>query len=295
MTPQVHDPSEVGTVPGAGASSAAPGGHAEPAPGDRRRRMRLPPAAVRGLAGALLFFAAAEAFTRLEIVDPRYLPYASTVVEQMVELLGDGDFLGEVWATLYGWMLALGLAIAIGVSLGILLGSSDVTYRATSAVVEVMRPIPAVALIPLAILVWGSGTLTKVILVTYATVWPILYNTIYGVHDVDAVAVESARAFGLRRRAILRRVVFPSAAPFVLTGIRISASIGLIVIVGTELVAGTTNGIGAYILAVGAAGDDVDVVLAGAAIAGLLGVVINMAFGALDRRAFAWAHRGGAS
>ena len=66
-------------------------------------------------------------------------------------------------------------------------------------------------------------------------------------------------------------------------------------IVGTELVAGTATGIGAYILAVGAAGEDVDVVLAGAAIAGLLGVVINMAFGALDRRAFAWAHRGGAA
>jgi NitT/TauT family transport system permease protein len=266
---------------------------AGPGPRGLWRGIPLPPAAKRALLGALLFFAAAEVFTRLEVVDPRYLPYASTVVAQMVELLGDGTFLRDVWATLYAWMLALGLAIAIAVPLGILLGSSNVTYRATAAVIEVMRPIPAVALIPLAILVWGSGTVTKVILVTYATVWPILYNTIYGVHDVDAVAVDSARAFGLRRGAIVRRVVFPSAAPFVLTGIRISASIGLIVIVGTELVAGTTNGIGAYILAVGAAGENVDVVLAGAAIAGLLGVIINIALGALDRRAFAWAHRTG--
>jgi NitT/TauT family transport system permease protein len=255
----------------------------------------LPPAAVRGLAGALMFFAVAEAFTRLEIVDPRYLPYASTVVERMVELLADGAFLGEVWATLYGWTLALALATAIAVPLGIVLGSSSVTYRATSAVIEFMRPIPPVVLIPLAVLVWGSGTATKVILVAYATVWPILYNTIYGVHDVDAVAVESARVFGLRRAAIVRRVVFPSAAPFVLTGIRISASIGLIVIVGTELFAGTSDGIGAYILAVGTSGEDVETVLAGAAIAGLLGVLINIAFGALDRRTFAWAHQGGAT
>jgi NitT/TauT family transport system permease protein len=249
---------------------------------------------VRGVAGAVLVFVAAEIFTRLEIVDPQYLPHASTVVARMVDLLGDGEFMGEFWATFYGWVIALAIAIGIAVPLGILLGSSRITYRATSAVVEVMRPIPAVALIPLAILVWGSGTVTKVILVTYATVWPILYNTIYGVHDVDAVAVESARAFGLSRSAILRRIVFPSAAPLVMTGIRISASIGLIVIVGTELVAGTSSGIGAYILAVGSSGNGTDIVLAGAAIAGLLGVIVNMLFSAVDRRAFAWAHRGGA-
>jgi NitT/TauT family transport system permease protein len=253
---------------------------------------RVLPPALRGVVGAIGFFIVVEAFTRLEIVDPQYLPYASSVVGEMAGLLTEGAFLEEVWATLYGWALALALAVAIAVPLGIAFGSSEVTYRAASALIEVMRPIPAVALIPLAILVWGSGTTTKVILVTYATVWPILYNTIYGVHDVDAVAVESARAFGLSRAATLRRVVFPSAAPFVLTGVRISASIGLIVIVGTELVAGTSAGIGAYILAVGQGGETIDVVLAGAAIAGLLGVVINSGLGALDRRWFAWAHRG---
>lgn len=289
MASPAQDPATTRPAPGPRIAPVAERAH-----GPRRRWRwgpRIPASAVRGLGGAVAFFVAAEAFTRAEIVDPKYLPYASTVVRRMAELLGDGAFMSQVWATLYGWAMALGLAIAIAVPLGMALGSSSVTYRATSAVIEVMRPIPAVALIPLAVLVWGSGTLTKVILVAYATVWPILYNTIYGVHDVDAVAVESARAFGLGRLAILRRVVFPSAAPFVLTGIRISASIGLIVIVGTELVAGTSNGIGAYILAVGTAGNDVDVVLAGAAVAGLLGVLVNIGFGALDRRLFAWAHR----
>lgn len=267
-------------------------GRARRAPGRRARKGNGPSAAVLGLVGGLAFFLLAEGFTRLEIIDPRYLPYATTVIGSMGDLLVDGEFMGEVWATVYGWMLSLGLAILIAVPLGIALGSSRATYRATSAVIEVMRPIPPVALIPLAILVWGSGTVTKVILVTYATVWPILQNTIYGVHDVDPVAVDSARAFGLRRLAILRRVVFPSTAPFVLTGIRISASIGLIVIVGTELLSGSSSGIGSYILAVGAAGDQVDVVLAGAAIAGVLGVLINIVFNAIDQRGFGWAHRG---
>jgi NitT/TauT family transport system permease protein len=261
----------------------------------KRRRWRLAASSrlARGSIGGLTFLALAEALTRLEIVDSRYLPHASTVVGRMVELSGDGAFMLELWATLYAWMLSTALAALIGASLGLLLGSSSVTYRATSAVIEVMRPIPAVALIPLAVLVWGQGTLMKVILVTFATVWPILYNTIYGVHGVDPVNLETARAFGLPRRAILRHVVFPSAAPFVLTGIRISASIGLIAIVGTELVATTTNGIGSYIFRVSVAGEQMDVVLATAAIAGLLGVVINWLLGVLERRAFAWSVRGG--
>ena len=75
----------------------------------------------------------------------------------------------------------------------------------------------------------------KVILVAYATTWPILFNTVYGVHDVDPVAVQTARCFGLKHAAILWHINLPSAAPFIFTGIRISASIGLIVVIGAEL------------------------------------------------------------
>ena len=78
----------------------------------------------------------------------------------------------------------------------------------------------------------------KVILVAYATIWPILFNTVYGVHDVDPDrGPNRAAASGLKRGAILRRINLPSAAPFIFTGIRISASIGLIVVVASELLA----------------------------------------------------------
>jgi NitT/TauT family transport system permease protein len=276
----------------AGPDPAAPAmrSGAGTAPGARSRRApaRVPTRLWRGLLGIALFLALAEAVTRAQLVDATYLPPATTILGRIAELLTTGSFLGEVGATLLAWAIGLGIAIGIAVPLGILLGSSNLAYRMSSVVVELMRPIPAVALIPLAILVWGQGLEMKVVLVAYATVWPILYNTIYGVHDVDPVAVETARSFGARRPSILRRVTLPSAAPFVFTGIRVAASIGLIVVVGAELLAGAANGIGTFILIQGSNGDRADLVLAGAAVAGILGVLIDLSLRAVERRLFAW-------
>jgi NitT/TauT family transport system permease protein len=233
-----------------------------------------------------------EFITSLELVPAIYLPRASTVVYRMIELLQDPKFLNNVLATLHAWAIGLALAALISVPVGILIGTSDLAYRMTAPLIEFMRPIPSVALIPLGILLWGQGFLMKVILVTYATTWPILFNTVYGVHDVDPIAIQTARCFGMKRMAVLRRISLPSAAPFIFTGIRISASIGLIVVVGTELLASAESGIGSYILFVSSSGGHMDSVLAGAAIAGIVGVLINWVLGLVDRRAFAWRYLG---
>jgi NitT/TauT family transport system permease protein len=246
----------------------------------------------RGIAGIIIFFLLAELVTRLELVPPIYLPRASTVVWRMLELIQDASFLRQVAATLRAWAAGLALAILISVPLGMLIGTSELAYKAISPLIEFMRPIPSVALIPLAILLWGQGFAMKVILVAYATAWPILFNTVYGVHDVDPIAVDTARCFGLRPTAVLRRISLPSAAPFIFTGVRISASIGLIVVVGAELLASADTGIGSYILFVSANGGQMDSVLAGAAIAGIVGALINTTLAAIDRRAFGWRYMG---
>jgi NitT/TauT family transport system permease protein len=247
---------------------------------------------VRITLGIVAFLLVAEFVTRLELVPPIYLPRASTVVLRILELSLDPKFLGNVAATVYAWSIGLSLATLICVPLGILLGSSHLAHQMSAPLVEFMRPIPSVALIPLGILLWGQGLPMKVILVAYATAWPILLNTIYGVHDVDPVAVQTARCFGLGRGAILWRINLPSAAPFVFTGIRISASIGLVVVVAAELLASADSGIGSYILYVSTSGGHMDSVLAGAAIAGIVGVLINGILGLIDRHAFAWRHLG---
>jgi NitT/TauT family transport system permease protein len=248
--------------------------------------------ALRVVLGIIIFFLILEFVTRLELVPPIYLPRASTVVRRMVELLQDPKFLRHVLATLHAWAVGLALATLISVPIGILIGTSELTYKMTSPLIEFMRPIPSVALIPLGILLWGQGFSMKVILVAYAATWPILFNTVYGVHDVDPIAVQTARCFGLKQTAILRRICLPSAAPFIFTGIRISAAIGLIVVIGAELLASADSGIGSYILFVSLNGGQMDSVLAGAAIAGIIGAMINSALGLVDRRFFGWRYLG---
>jgi NitT/TauT family transport system permease protein len=248
--------------------------------------------ALRVVLGIFIFFLILEFVTRLELVPPIYLPRASTVVRRMAELLQDPKFLSHVLATLHAWVVGLALAALISVPLGILIGTSELTYKMSSPLIEFMRPIPSVALIPLAILLWGQGFSMKVILVAYAATWPILFNTVYGVHDVDPIAVETARCFGLKQTAILRRICLPSAAPFIFTGIRISAAIGLIVVIAAELLASTDSGIGSYILFVSLNGGQMDSVLAGAAVAGIIGAMSNGVLGLIDRYLFGWRYLG---
>lgn len=247
-------------------------------------RMRV----VRGLAGVVVLFALIEGFTRLELVSPQYLPYATTVLERMGNQLGDGAFLSDVLSTLVTTVLGLALAIAIAVPLGIALGSSERAYRMSSGVIEFLRPVPAVAFIPLAILVWGQGLEMKLILVTFAAQWPILFNTIYGTHGVDPVAKATARSFGFGRLAVLMRVSLPSTLPFISVGIRISAPIALVVAVAVELIASTDTGIGAYMIRVGSRGTHADYVYAAVVYAGLLGLLLNRLLDAGERRFLGW-------
>ncbi|MGY1812298.1 ABC transporter permease [Blastococcus sp. SYSU D00820] len=257
----------------------------------RRRRASLSRLAY-GLAGTLGILAIAELASRTGLIDPEFLPPVSTVLGRAVELGGDTAFLADVGSTLLAWGLALLVATVIAVPCGVALALSKLGYTASSPVINALRPIPGVALIPLAILVWGNGLGMKVGLTVFSIVWPILFNTMYGVHDVDPVAKETARSFGMRRLRLLRHVILPSAAPFILTGIRVAASVAFIVVVGTELFAGTRDGIGAFLLANTSGGGDLATTMAGAFWAGALGLIINVVLARIDHRFFRWTRRG---
>ena len=128
----------------------------------------------------------------------------------------------------------------------------------------------------------------KLALIVYASVWPILFNAIYGVHDVDPVAKETARSFGFGRVSILIRVSLRSAAPFIYTGIRVAAAVALILAISAELLAGGSQGIGTFIL-IAQQGGERDVVYASTIVAGLLGWLINWGLVLGERRLLGWA------
>jgi NitT/TauT family transport system permease protein len=246
------------------------------------------PRLVRGIVGVAIAFAILEALTRAELVNPRYLPPASAVLAATARIVVDLEFLGDVAATLAAWALGLGLAILIAVPLGLVLGSSRRSYLAAATAIDFLRPIPSVALIPLAILVFGRGLDMKVALIVYASTWPILFNAIYGVRQVDPVATETARVFGFGRVGVLWLAILPSALPFIATGIRVAAAIALILAISAELIAGGSSGIGTWMLIQSQAGSRREEVYAGIVVAGILGLAINAVLVMVERRLFFW-------
>ncbi|WP_327657892.1 ABC transporter permease [Streptomyces sp. NBC_00483] len=250
--------------------------------GRGRRDARL------GILGVLLAFGVCEAVSRAGIVRREYLPPASDILARSVELAGDSVFLDGVAATLRAWVLGLALACAIAVPAGLLLGSVPVVDAAVRAIVEFLRPLPSVALIPLVSLLLGSGTETEVALVTYASVWPILFNTMYGLGESEPLAKDTLRAFGFGRGAVLLRVELVGAAPFIAAGIRISAAVALVVAVATELLSGFGEGLGIFIAQAQQATDGNRDVLAGVVWAGVLGLLINGVLVWGERRLFPW-------
>jgi NitT/TauT family transport system permease protein len=139
--------------------------------------------------------------------------------------------------------------------------------------------------------VLGPGLRMNITLVVYAAIWPVLFNTIYGLDDVDPVAKETLRAFGFGPLAVIRRVSLPAAAPFIATGIRIASSITIIVSIATGVLTGRIdgNGIGAFIADANTAGD-INPVLAAALWAGVLGLGLNELLLWAERRLLPW-HR----
>ena len=237
-------------------------------------------------AGLLAVIAAFELLSRSSLINSRFFPPISEMIGRLVEEAGTSGFWSAVGNTLQGWALGLAIACAIAVPLGILIGSTPLLYRALRGVIEFLRPIPSVALIPLAVLVYGSGLESKVFLAAFASTWPLLMQTLYGVQDVDPVATDTARSFGFSRGARLVRVTLPSAVPYIATGIRISAAVALILVVTAELVIGSP-GLGRQIN-LARQGGNVELMYALILATGLLGMAVNAVFTRVEHRVLHW-------
>ena len=235
----------------------------------------------------MVLFVALELLTRAELVTPEYLPPASEILVETMSLFGRSVFWTALWATMQACLIGLGLATLVAVPIGIVLGLSKWAHKVVITIVELLRPIPSVALIPLAILVYGRGTEMRVALVLYATVWPILFNTIYGMHNVDTIGADTARVFGMGRVKTVLRVHLRAASPFIFTGVRIAASVALILAVSTEIVAGGANGLGIELQLARELGD-LKLSYAFTIVTGLVGLAMHFCFAAIERRKFAW-------
>lgn len=245
-----------------------------------------------GILGTVGFLALWQFVVAFRLLPRNNLPSAVDTLIRSFGLLTDASFLANVGSTVLVSFIGLGIAFVIAVPLGLLLGISNTAYALTSTVVELLRPLPPIAFVPLAVLIAGQGTEMKAAIVALGCLWPLLTNVIHGVHETDSTAKSTGRSFGWSRWTVVWRVVWPSAVPALITGVRVTVSISLILCVGAEYIGGATEGLGSWLLQESMQPEGMESVTAGVIIAGLLGVVVNAIVAWLDRRYAAWARRG---
>lgn len=252
----------------------------------RRAAARRTAAFVDPLVGVALVLGSLELLSRTDVLSRTWFPPISTIFGEFFHVLTTGHFWTAVVDTLDSWVLAVAIDCAVGISLGILIGTSEIAYRALRPVLEFLRPLPSIALIPFVVLIIGRTLTMKVLIIVLGSVWPMLLQTMYGVRDVDPMAMDTARSYGLGRTSRLLRVTLPSMAPFLATGLRITASLALLINVITELVGGG-SGLGNEISVYQQSGATVTMYAYMLSI-GLLGWGINIILSALERRALPW-------
>jgi ABC-type nitrate/sulfonate/bicarbonate transport system permease component len=235
----------------------------------------------------LLIFAVAAWEIGALLVDNNVFPTVPAFLDAARVDLFTPDFWSAVGLTLAGWGLGLAAAVVVAIPAGLLIGLSTTLDVATRISISFLQAIPSIVLLPLVVLVLGTTLEMKVVLVGIAALWPLLIHSIYGVREVDHVAKETAYSYHMSRGTRTLFLYFPSAGAFVATGLRISATIGLMVCLGAEVLS-SAPGIGQQILLRGSNGADPASAFVFFIAAAILGMIISMVFRRIEHAALFW-------
>lgn len=238
------------------------------------------------VAGVLVLLGIWQAVTAAGGIPSGDLP----TMAEALRALGHAATAGTLWplvgSTLETWAIGLGIAVGGGVALGLVIASIVPLRQALGGVIEFLRPVPAVAVIPLSVVIFGVGLKSAVFLVVVGSLWPVLIQTIAGVRAVDPLALETASVYGLPTRHVYRFVRLPSALPMILVGARLSSAIALILAVTAELIIGSP-GLGQAI-DVAQQGADLPLMYGLIVASGMLGYLLNLGMEAAGRALAPW-------
>ena len=227
-------------------------------------------------------------FSALYLVHIPTWPPVTRIFQAWWENIADGTLIGHLFATLWRQMLGYGLAVILGIVLGLAMGYYRPLYNLFEPLVEVLRPIPGPAYLPILVLFVGIGHEMKVVLILLASFFPILLNTFSGVRAIDPVQFDTARTLGLTTFQTFRELVLPAASPQILTGMRISLAISLILAILGEMIV-SNDGLG-YFTLLAQRTFKVPEMYAGIFTLALFGYVLNRVFLTIESRLIAW-HR----
>lgn len=220
------------------------------------------------------------------VVNTPTFPDLSRVLHAFFKLLGNGTLVSAFGQSLERLFIGFGISCVLGVLIGAAMGYFSAVNRLLDPLVEMLRPIPSPAYIPMAILFFGIGSEMKIVIVVFSCIFPILLNTFAGVRNVDQVALDTGRSLGLNNLQIIRKILIPASSPYIMTGMRISVSVALIVTVIAEMVAGN-SGIG-YLLIEQQQTFQIPQMYASVIGLAVVGFTLNKSFSFIEHRAMRW-------
>ncbi|RKT07416.1 NitT/TauT family transport system permease protein [Streptomyces sp. 3211.6] len=287
----VRDPARPARPAGARPEPAAAPGPAKPAA--PARRAAWAPAVLRRLRAGLLRSAAVlallalwEAAPRLGLVDATFLPPFSEVARAWWGLLADGQLGEHTRASLTRSFGGFAIAVLIAVPLGLLIGWYRPVAVFLGPLLELFRNTAALALLPVFVLLLGIGETSKVSIVVYACVWPVLLNTISAVGNADPTLVRLARSMDLSTPRLFQKVILPASVPAVFTGIRLAGAVSILVLVAAEMI-GAKAGLG-YLINASQFNFAIPQMYAGIVTISAIGVAFNQLLVAVERRLSLW-------
>lgn len=267
------------------------GGHGLPASTwlHLRRRLAarlLSPSIVFGTIGIAALLLIWQLVLELGLVDARLMPGPVSVLLATGEMLKSGELLTDIAASVARAVAGLVIGSSIGIIFGLITGRVAVIGFLLEPIAQLFRSIPAIAVVPLAIIWFGLGEQSKLFLIVFGVFFPVWINTLMGVKNVRPVYVRAARSLGISKAQLLRRVMFPAALPYIITGIRISVSMSYIMLAAAEM-AGARSGLGqliqeSYLVF------RTDRMLVGIVMLGVLGLLSDRLFMGVILKLFPW-------
>lgn len=239
--------------------------------------------------GILVFVALiglAEIGTRTGFISSLTLPRPSAVLETFVQLYQTGLLWEHLLPSLQRLAVGASLGVAFGISLGVLIGLFSLVRAGLVPLIAALFPIPKIALLPLFVIWFGIDEMSKYALIAFGTFTPTVVATYGAVDNVDRSLIRMGQSFGLSWWSIVRKIVLPGAFPAILSGLRVSIAIAIILLVAAEML-GAEHGVGAYILEAGAL-YNLERLFAGVTMLSLMGLTVSWLIGRIEQHFLAW-------
>jgi ABC-type nitrate/sulfonate/bicarbonate transport system permease component len=211
------------------------------------RRSEIYDSNLWGLVSPALVLSIWEVAGKVGWINPILLPRPSQIVQSLIELVADGVVFAPLLYTVALFAVGYALASLMGIGLGVAMATSRVLYGLLEPLVEILRPIPKSALVPVLFLFLGIGKATMITVVVLAAVFPVLISTFQGVKGLDPILLETARTFQISRSRTIFSIILPASLPMILAGMRVALGLGLVLVILAEMLAGE-DGIGFRIL-----------------------------------------------